>query len=147
MNINELEKVATQVRRDIIRMVHGCQSGHPGGSLGATDIVTALFFDQMDIDPASFRMDGKGEDMFFLSNGHISPMLYSIMARRGYFPVSELATFRRLGTRLRPPHTNGGSARHPHRLGLARTRTLRRLRRCTSQETQWRQTPRLRPHG
>ena len=100
MNINELEKVATQVRRDIIRMVHGCQSGHPGGSLGATDIVTALFFNQMDINPANFRMDGNGEDMFFLSNGHISPMLYSIMARRGYFPVSELATFRRLGTRL-----------------------------------------------
>lgn len=100
MNINELEKVASQVRRDIIRMVHGCQSGHPGGSLGATDIVTALYFDQMHIDPAQFRMDGEGEDMFFLSNGHISPMLYSIMARRGYFPVSELATFRRLGTRL-----------------------------------------------
>ena len=100
MTINELERIATQVRRDIIRMVHGCQSGHPGGSLGATDIVTALYFDQMHIDPATFRMDGNGEDMFFLSNGHISPMLYSIMARRGYFPVSELATFRRLGTRL-----------------------------------------------
>ena len=100
MTINELERTATQVRRDIIRMVHGCQSGHPGGSLGATDIVTALYFDQMQIDPANFRMDGNGEDMFFLSNGHISPMLYSIMARRGYFPVSELATFRHLGTRL-----------------------------------------------
>lgn len=100
MTINELERIATQVRRDIIRMVHGCQSGHPGGSLGATDIVTALYFDQMHIDPAQFRMDGNGEDLFFLSNGHISPMLYSIMARRGYFPVSELATFRRLGTRL-----------------------------------------------
>ena len=100
MTINELERTATQVRRDIIRMVHGCQSGHPGGSLGATDIVTALYFDQMQIDPAHFRMDGNGEDMFFLSNGHISPMLYSIMARRGYFPVSELATFRHLGTRL-----------------------------------------------
>ncbi len=100
MTIQELERTATQVRRDIIRMVHGCQSGHPGGSLGATDIVTALYFDQMQIDPANFRMDGNGEDMFFLSNGHISPMLYSIMARRGYFPVSELATFRHLGTRL-----------------------------------------------
>ena len=65
MNINELERTATQVRRDIIRMVHGCQSGHPGGSLGATDIVTALYFDQMDIDPAHFRMDGNGEDVFF----------------------------------------------------------------------------------
>ena len=100
MTINELERIASQVRRDIIRMVHGCQSGHPGGSLGATDIVTALYFDQMQIDPANFRMDGNGEDMFFLSNGHISPMFYSILARRGYFPVSELATFRHLGTRL-----------------------------------------------
>ena len=100
MNINELKRVASQVRRDIIRMVHGCQSGHPGGSLGATDLVTALYFDQMQIDPANFRMDGNGEDMFFLSNGHISPMFYSILARRGYFPVSELASFRRLGTRL-----------------------------------------------
>lgn len=100
MNINELKRVASQVRRDIIRMVHGCQSGHPGGSLGATDLVTALYFDQMHIDPSNFKMDGIGEDMFFLSNGHISPMFYSILARRGYFPVSELATFRRLGTRL-----------------------------------------------
>ena len=100
MTINELKDVASQVRRDIIRMVHGCQSGHPGGSLGATDIVTALYFDQMHIDPKHFTMDGAGEDMFFLSNGHISPMLYSILARRSYFPVKELATFRRLGTRL-----------------------------------------------
>lgn len=100
MNTLELKRVAMQVRRDIIRMVHGCQSGHPGGSLGATDLVTALYFDQMQIDPANFRMDGLGEDMFFLSNGHISPMFYSILARRGYFPVSELASFRRLGTRL-----------------------------------------------
>ena len=100
MTISELERTASQVRRDIIRMVHGCQSGHPGGSLGATDIVTALYFDQMQIDPANFRMDGVGEDMFFLSNGHISPMFYSILAHRGYFPVKELATFRRLGTRL-----------------------------------------------
>ena len=100
MEIKELKRVASQVRRDIIRMVHGCQSGHPGGSLGATDLVTALYFDQMQVDPAHFRMDGQGEDMFFLSNGHISPMFYSILARRGYFPVSELASFRRLGTRL-----------------------------------------------
>jgi transketolase len=100
MTINELKNVASQVRRDIIRMVHACQSGHPGGSLGATDIVTALYFDQMHIEPNKFKMDGAGEDMFFLSNGHISPMLYSILARRGYFPVAELASFRRLGTRL-----------------------------------------------
>lgn len=100
MEINQLKDVASQVRRDIIRMVHACQSGHPGGSLGATDIVTALYFDQMQINPENFRMDAAGEDAFFLSNGHISPMLYSILARRGYFPVAELATFRRLGTRL-----------------------------------------------
>ena len=100
MEINQLKDVASQVRRDIIRMVHACQSGHPGGSLGATDIVTALYFDQMQINPENFRMDATGEDAFFLSNGHISPMLYSILARRGYFPVAELATFRRLGTRL-----------------------------------------------
>ena len=100
MDIQQLERIASQVRRDIIRMVHGCQSGHPGGSLGATDIVTALYFDQMQIDPAHFRMDGEGEDMFFLSNGHISPLFYSVLAHRGYFPVSELASFRLLGTRL-----------------------------------------------
>lgn len=100
MKIDELKDVASQVRRDIIRMVHACQSGHPGGSLGAADIVTALFFDQMQINPEKFTMDGNGEDVFFLSNGHISPMLYSVLARRGDFPISELATFRRLGTRL-----------------------------------------------
>lgn len=100
MEIKDLEKVASQVRRDIIRMVHACQSGHPGGSLGATDMATALYFDQMEIDPSHFTMEGDGEDMFFLSNGHISPMFYSVLARRGYFPVSELSTFRRLGTRL-----------------------------------------------
>ena len=91
---------AAQVRRDIIRMVYNAKSGHPGGSLGCTDLVSALYFEIMDIDPAKFTREGGGEDMFFLSNGHISPMLYSIMARRGYFPVSELATFRKLGTRL-----------------------------------------------
>lgn len=100
MEINQLKDVASQVRRDIIRMVHGCQSGHPGGSLSATDLVTALYFDQMQIDPKNFKMDGIGEDVFFLSNGHITPMFYSILARRGYFQVSELATFRRLGSRL-----------------------------------------------
>lgn len=100
MEIKQLEQVASQVRRDIVRMVHGCQSGHPGGSLGAADIVTALYFDQMEINPERFAMDGNGEDMFFLSNGHISPMFYSVLAHRGFFPVSELATFRRLGTRL-----------------------------------------------
>lgn len=98
--IAQLQEIAAQVRRDIIRMVHSANSGHPGGSLGCTDVVTALFFSEMEIDPANFTREGKGEDMFFMSNGHISPMLYSVMARRGYFPVSELATFRKLGTRL-----------------------------------------------
>lgn len=98
--VEQLKEIAAQVRRDIIRMVYNAKSGHPGGSLGCTDLVTALYFEIMDIDPASFSREGRGEDMFFLSNGHISPMLYSIMARRGYFPVSELASFRKLGTRL-----------------------------------------------
>ena len=98
--VEELKEIAAQVRRDIIRMVYNAKSGHPGGSLGCTDLVTALYFEVMDIEPTNFTREGRGEDMFFLSNGHISPMLYSIMARRGYFPVSELATFRKLGTRL-----------------------------------------------
>ncbi len=100
MDIQQLENIASQVRRDIIRMVHGCQSGHPGGSLGAADILTALYFDQMHINPEKFAMTGDGEDVFFLSNGHISPLFYSVLAHRGYFPVKELASFRRLGTRL-----------------------------------------------
>ena len=98
--ITELENISTQVRRDIIRMVNGVSSGHPGGSLGCADVMTALYFEVMDLDIANYKRDGKGEDMFFLSNGHISPVLYSVLARRGYFPVSELATFRKLGTRL-----------------------------------------------
>ena len=100
MEIKELESIAAQVRRDIIRMVHGAQSGHPGGSLGCADFMTALYFEIMNIHPEAFAQDGAGEDMFFLSNGHISPLLYSVMARRGYFPVSELSTFRKLHTRL-----------------------------------------------
>ncbi|MBO7277773.1 MAG: transketolase [Bacteroidales bacterium] len=98
--ITELENISTQVRRDIIRMVNGVSSGHPGGSLGCADVMTALYFEVMDLDTANYKRDGKGEDMFFLSNGHISPVLYSVLARRGYFLVSELATFRKLGTRL-----------------------------------------------
>ena len=100
MEIKELESIAAQVRREIIRMVHGAQSGHPGGSLGCADFMTALYFEIMNIHPEAFAQDGAGEDMFFLSNGHISPLLYSVMARRGYFPVSELSTFRKLHTRL-----------------------------------------------
>ena len=100
MDTKELQNIAAQVRRDIIRMVHGAKSGHPGGSLGCAEFLTTLFFQIMDIDPAKFTREGTGEDMFFLSNGHISPVLYSVMARRGYFPVEELGTFRKLHTRL-----------------------------------------------
>ena len=100
MNHGELQATATQVRRDIVRMVHAVQSGHPGGSLGCTDLLVQLYFDTMRVNPSSFDMDGHGEDLFFLSNGHISPVWYSVLARRGYFPVSELATFRKLNSRL-----------------------------------------------
>jgi len=100
MNHGDLQATATQVRRDIVRMVHAVQSGHPGGSLGCTDLLVQLYFDTMNVDPASFDMNGQGEDLFFLSNGHISPVWYSVLARRGYFPVSELATFRKLNSRL-----------------------------------------------
>ena len=97
--VSELEKLAVQVRRDILRMVHACQSGHPGGSLGCVEYFVALYGKLMKHDP-SFHMEGRGEDLFFLSNGHISPVWYSTLARAGYFPVDELATFRRLNSRL-----------------------------------------------
>lgn len=107
--MSSLQEIASQVRRDIVRMVHGVQSGHPGGSLGCTDYLTALYFKVMRHNPASFNMDGKGEDLFFLSNGHISPVYYSVLARSGYFPVSELATFRKLNSRLQGhPTTHEG---------------------------------------
>lgn len=98
-DIEKLTKTATQVRRDILRMVHACQSGHPGGSLGCTDYLVALYFHTLKHD-TQFKMDGHGEDLFFLSNGHISPVWYSVLARSGYFEVSELATFRKINTRL-----------------------------------------------
>lgn len=98
--VAELEKIASQVRRDIVRMVHGCQSGHPGGSLGCTDFLVALYFDIMRLNSTRFDMDGMNEDVFFLSNGHISPLWYSVLARKGYFEARELATFRKLNTRL-----------------------------------------------
>lgn len=108
-SIEELQRFASQVRRDIVRMVHACQSGHPGGSLGCTDYFTALYGAIMRHDPAHFNMDGVGEDLFFLSNGHISPVFYSALARSGYFPVSELATFRKLDSRLQGhPTTHEG---------------------------------------
>ena len=98
-DINHLEKVASQVRRDIVRMVHSCQSGHPGGSLGCADYFVALYFHFMKRNP-EFNMDGIGEDLFFLSNGHISPVFYSTLARAGYFPTEELNTFRQINSRL-----------------------------------------------
>lgn len=107
--IAELEKLAWQVRRDILRMVHAVNSGHPGGSLGCTDYFVALYFEIMKHNPAKFTMDGIGEDLFFLSNGHISPVFYSVLARSGYFPVSELATFRKINSRLQGhPTTHEG---------------------------------------
>lgn len=107
-DINKLEAIASQIRRDILRQVHACQSGHPGGSLGCADFMTALYFDIMTHDK-SFNMDGKGEDVFFLSNGHISPVFYATLARAGYFEVSELATFRKLNSRLQGhPATHEG---------------------------------------
>lgn len=98
-SIQELKAAASQIRRDIVRMVHGVQSGHPGGSLGCTDFLTALFFHTMKHD-RQFKMDGVGEDLFFLSNGHISPVYYSVLSRSGYFDKQELASFRKLNTRL-----------------------------------------------
>src|SRR6187549_1943986 len=107
-DIEELKRIATQVRRDIVRMVHSCQSGHPGGSLGCTDYFVALYFHILK-HKKEFNMDGTGEDLFFLSNGHISPVFYSVLARSGYFPVKELATFRKLNSRLQGhPTTHEG---------------------------------------
>ena len=100
MENSALEKVASQVRRDIVRMVSAVNSGHPGGSLGCADFLSFLYFEQMSFHAESFNMDGIGEDLFFLSNGHISPVWYSVLARAGYFPVAELGTFRKLSSRL-----------------------------------------------
>jgi len=111
-DIATLEKTASQVRRDILRMVHDVQSGHPGGSLGCADYMTALYFDIMDT-KLPFHMDGIGEDIFFLSNGHISPLFYSVLARKGYFDVKELGTFRRLNSRLQ-----GHPTTHEHLPGV-----------------------------
>ena len=105
----ELQQIATQVRRDILRMTTNAKSGHPGGSLGTADWFVAMNFNIMDFDPAKFTMSGEGEDMLFVSQGHITPVIYSTMARRGFFPVSELATFRKFGTRLQGhPSTEHG---------------------------------------
>jgi len=110
--MERLQQIATQVRRDIVRMVHAVQSGHPGGSLGCADFLTALYFEVMDHNPA-FSMDAVNEDVFVLSNGHISPVFYSVLARSGYFPLSELGTFRKLNSRLQ-----GHPTTHEHLPGV-----------------------------
>lgn len=112
-DIQELKRIASQVRRDIVRMVAGAKSGHPGGSLGCADFLTALYFGVMDHHPQNFNMDGKGEDIFFLSNGHISPVFYSVLAHSGYFDKKELATFRMLDSRLQ-----GHPTTHEHLPGV-----------------------------
>ncbi len=112
LSIEELNKITSQVRRDVVRMVHGCQSGHPGGSLGCTDFLVALYFYVLK-HHTTFNMDGKNEDLFFLSNGHISPVWYSVLARSGYFDKSELATFRKLNSRLQ-----GHPTTHEHLPGV-----------------------------
>ncbi len=112
-SISELQSIASQVRRDIVRMVHAVNSGHPGGSLGCTDLFVSLYFKQMKHNPAEFDMNGTNQDLFFLSNGHISPVWYSVLARSGYFPVAELATFRKLNTRLQ-----GHPTTHEHLPGI-----------------------------
>jgi transketolase len=108
----DLKAIATQIRRDIVRMVHGSASGHPGGSLGCADYFAALYFKVLQHDP-KFNMDGKNEDLFFLSNGHISPVFYSALARSGYFDIKELATFRKINSRLQ-----GHPTTHEHLPGV-----------------------------
>ena len=106
--IEQLQKIVSQVRRDIVRMVHSNNSGHPGGSLGCTEFLVALYFEAMTHN-STFNMDGKDEDLFFLSNGHISPVIYSVLARSGYFDISELDTFRNIDSRLQGhPTTHEG---------------------------------------
>jgi transketolase len=100
MENTKLVGIASQVRRDVLRMVHAVSSGHPGGSLGCADFLTFLYFERLRFDSNNFTMDGKNEDLFFLSNGHISPVWYSVLARAGFFPVAELATFRKISSRL-----------------------------------------------
>ena len=110
--LRELQNICPQIRRDIVRMVHACQSGHPGASLGCTEFFVALYFRILKHNPA-FSMDGRKEDLFFLSNGHISPVWYSVLARSGYFEPKELATFRKLNSRLQ-----GHPATHEHLPGI-----------------------------
>jgi len=111
-DLEQLKKFCTQIRRDIVRMVHACQSGHPGGSLGCTEFFVALYFHILKHDP-KFNMEGHDEDLFFLSNGHISPVWYATLARSGYFDISELSTFRQINSRLQ-----GHPATHEHLPGI-----------------------------
>lgn len=113
MHMATLQETASQIRRDIVRMVHGVQSGHPGGSLGCTEFFTALYFKIMNHNPKDFNMDGRGEDIFFLSNGHISPVFYSALARSGYFDIKEMSTFRKINSRLQ-----GHPTTHEHLPGI-----------------------------
>jgi transketolase len=112
INMADLKAIASQIRRDIVRMVYGAQSGHPGGSLGCADYFTALYFKVLKHDP-NFHMDAKNEDVFFLSNGHISPVFYSALARSGYFDIKELSTFRKINSRLQ-----GHPTTHEHLPGI-----------------------------
>ena len=108
-NTEDLKNLCVQVRRDIVRMVHAVNSGHPGGSLGCVEYMIALYKSILKHDPNNFNMNGVNEDLFFLSNGHISPVFYSVLARSGYFPVEELITFRKLNSRLQGhPTTHEG---------------------------------------
>jgi len=111
--MSNLKDICTQVRRDIVRMVHAVNSGHPGGSLGCTEFLVALYFDAMKHNAKNFNMDGTNEDVFFLSNGHISPVFYSVLSRSGYFNIDELKTFRKLNTRLQ-----GHPTTHEHLPGV-----------------------------
>jgi transketolase len=104
--IQEIQSFATQVRRDILRMVHGVKSGHPGGSLGCADFVSVLYNHTLKYDASNFTMDGLDEDLFFISNGHIAPVWYSVLARSGFFPVEELSTLRQIDSRLQGHPTN-----------------------------------------
>lgn len=128
-NIEELNQLATQIRRDIVRMVHEVNSGHPGGSLGCTDFFTALYFAVMDRKPG-FDMDGKNEDVFFLSNGHISPVFYSTLARANYFPISELGTFRKINSRVQGHPTTRRFAWYSYCQRFIRSRYERRYWCC-----------------
>jgi transketolase len=112
-DLNHLNNICIQVRRDILRMVHAVNSGHPGGSLGCTEYMVALYFDVLKHQPEKWNMDGNDEDVFFLSNGHISPVYYSVLARSGYFAVNELASFRKLNSRLQ-----GHPTTHEHLPGV-----------------------------